>query len=752
MLFSRELVNRIGMLDEQFGSGNFEDDDYCLRAALEGYTNLIAGDVFIHHVGSATFDGNLIDYHKALLANQSIFNKKWGRPLASPAEARKIIRLKILEKADELNCKGETDAAIEALLKEGISQVSDEAEFYLKMAEIFLEAQMASDALDVLREAPQSDAGVPLLTCKAMLALGQLSNAHYQLENFIACCGETWEFLELRGNLYLAEEKQAQAAEVFERAIKLNPASASAYSGLARLAESAGDIALALVLFERAFMFSPADAHIRGEYLRVAVTEGELERAEQQLAVARHFRPSDLLLAYSHIDILLKQENFQGAMAVIEHILAVSDIKDGFLEAALSVRSRIGQMQIAPEKHRLGVSVSLCMIMKNEEKNLARCLASVKPLVDEIVIADTGSTDRSREIAEVFGAALQNTSWTGDYSAARNAALEQAKGNWILVMDADEIISSKDHDRFRSLVKETAGKQQAAYVIVTRNYTSKMDVENWQPNRGEYPREEAGRGWMPSDKVRLFPNRQDIRFENPIHEMVEPSLLRLGIPNLQTDIVVHHYGYLDDVRQQNKKELYYELGRKKMVESGESPTAICELAIQASGIGRYDEAIELWQRALAIDPESYLAHFNIGYAYLKKGLFREGSEASRKAMKLRENYREAIINHSICELCLGNDTYAFSLIEKALSVNSDYPTFMLMRAVIHACRGDETAAAIDFMELLEQKIEYSEFINEIAKKLLEGEQNEAACRLVQQALRSGVCLEETQNLLNCLSQ
>ncbi len=77
MLFRRVLAEQIGLLDESFGTGNFEDDDFLLRAALAGYNNYIAGDVFIHHHGSRSFIGNKIDYGTTMSGNMRIFEEKW---------------------------------------------------------------------------------------------------------------------------------------------------------------------------------------------------------------------------------------------------------------------------------------------------------------------------------------------------------------------------------------------------------------------------------------------------------------------------------------------------------------------------------------------------------------------------------------------------------------------------------------------------------------------------------------------------
>src|SRR6516164_7707722 len=95
--------------------------------------------------------------------------------------------------------------------------------------------------------------------------------------------------------------------------------------------------------------------------------------------------------------------------------------------------------------------VSLCMIVKNEEANLADCLQSVADLVDEMVVVDTGSTDRTREIAPGFGARVHDFPWVDSFAAARNETLRHATGEWTLRMDADDRVDEESRGRLRRL-------------------------------------------------------------------------------------------------------------------------------------------------------------------------------------------------------------------------------------------------------------------------------------------------------------
>src|SRR3989344_8298667 len=121
--------------------------------------------------------------------------------------------------------------------------------------------------------------------------------------------------------------------------------------------------------------------------------------------------------------------------------------------------------------------LSLCMIVRDEEKDLESCLKAVKDHVDEIVIVDTGSKDKTVEIAKKFTSKVFHFEWCDDFSAARNESLKHATGDWILVLDADERISKKDLEEIRKLIKN---KNEDGYALQkTKNIYQKK--QGWPP-------------------------------------------------------------------------------------------------------------------------------------------------------------------------------------------------------------------------------------------------------------------------------
>jgi tetratricopeptide (TPR) repeat protein len=191
-----------------------------------------------------------------------------------------------------------------------------------------------------------------------------------------------------------------------------------------------------------------------------------------------------------------------------------------------------------PESNESVPRLSLCMIVKNERAHLARCLTSVRTLVDEIVIVDTGSTDGTQQIARDAGARLIEVPWENDFSRARNASLAAARGQWILVLDADEYLLEKDRTAIAELLRTHAAAIKAPSVAF--NLLQKSTSDN-------------GATGMLVSMARLFPNRPEIRYEWPIHEQVSTSILRHGIPLRETSIEIMHTGYAEPTRNREKQ-------------------------------------------------------------------------------------------------------------------------------------------------------------------------------------------------------
>ncbi|KAF0219374.1 MAG: family 2 glycosyl [Geobacteraceae bacterium] len=753
MLFKRSLVDRIGLLDETFGTGNFEDDDFCYRAALEGYRNIIAADVFIHHFGSVSFTGNNINFAAAMTVNMGLFDQKWHDPELDDATAVKILAVRTLEKAEMLNQRWEVGKAVDVILQEGIKYAPDDKRFYYALAEYLLDAKRFKDALELLNEIPEEvqEARRFALAGFCREGMGLRQEAAELAALALALEPDYPLALNLKGTVAYSSGNKSDAEALFQKAIDSDPGYGEPYTNLGVMKWSEGEHKDALALFERGFVLSPTMTDVVNTFHSAICELGEFERGEPLFRNANSLYPHNKGIAFFLVDILIRQGKYGEAMKEIEAALVNFGADDGTVAAALQVREKLGPSEIADSSGtERKETVSLCMIVKNEEKDLPKSLLSLTPLVDEIIVVDTGATDRTNDIARIFGARVFDFQWSGDFSAARNFAASKAHGDWILAMDADEVISPRDYTRFNALATNSK-TAPVAYEFTTRNYITKVNVEKWTPNDGTYFREEAGAGWVPSDKARLFPNMKGVVFENPVHEKVEPSLVRLRIPVVRADVPIHHYGKLNPDKDIAKGEHYYLLGIKKLTETGGDLDAICELAIQAGMLERYDEAIELWHKALVIKPDLPVAFFNLGYAHMQLNQFSKSLAASKKAMELKPDFREAISNYCIGEVYCGDAEKAIARLEETVRETPENPGALLVLAIAYSCSGEKEKGSKHFAAIKRMQIECSAFVNDFVKKLVAAGRSEYAGRLLEAALANNVSNEDTIGLLEELA-
>ena len=232
--------------------------------------------------------------------------------------------------------------------------------------------------------------------------------------------------------------------------------------------------------------------------------------------------------------------------------------------------------------------ISLCMIAKNAEKNIPKAINSVKKIVDEIIVVDTGSKDKTKDIAKSLGAKVYGFKWNDDFSKARNFALSRCTKEWILVLDTDEMIAEKDLDKIKELVK----KKNIACRFIQRTYLNKKSRFKWNQNDNSYSEGNGYLGWKYRGIVRLFRNLPEIRFVYPIHETVKPSVLRLG-KIVNSNIPIHHFSSNKD---------YLELLKKK-ADKYKDANSFAELAVHLYEIGRNEEAIVFAEKANKLNPK-----------------------------------------------------------------------------------------------------------------------------------------------------
>lgn len=377
------------------------------------------------------------------------------------------------------------------------------------------------------------------------------------------------------------------------------------------------------------------------------------------------------------------------------------------------------------------MKLSLCMIVKNEAATLPKCLNSVRKVVDEMVVLDTGSIDHTPNIAQQLGAKVYHFKWCNDFSAARNAALKYVTGDWILVLDADETLTptivpqlreaiARDEYLLINLVRQEVGAEQSPYSLVSR----------------------------------LFRNHPDIRFDRPYHALVDDSVSAILTkePHWQVGylpgVALLHTGYQKSAIAQNNKyakaatamsgflathpddpyvcsklgALYVETGKisqgMELLRRGISVAeenydilyelhyhlgiAYSRLQKSPQAISHYQAAIKLpiypmlklgaynnlgnllkaagdfngaktaYATTLKIDPTFVFGHYNLAMTFKALGLFTDAIAYYQNAIELNPNYAEAYQNLGVVLLKVGNHQDSLTAFRKAIAIHERY--------------------------------------------------------------------------------
>lgn len=300
-------------------------------------------------------------------------------------------------------------------------------------------------------------------------------------------------------------------------------------------------------------------------------------------------------------------------------------------------------------------TLSLCMIVKDEEKNLPRCLQSVAGAVDEIVVVDTGSKDRTIEVARSFGAKVVEWAWRNDFAAARNVSLDHATGDWLLYLDADEELVAGDGAALRKLLEDEANE---GFFLQEVNFA------------GERP----GFDQVNFATFRLFRNRPEYRFKGALHEQVMPELLSRGRTVAHSTVRLRHYGYLDS-----------------------------HIEAQA----KVTRNLKLAQAEVERRPKDAFALFNLGMEYVRSHEWEKALQVNQRAFlnlpDLTVQYASRLLRNLVVSL-MGLKRYgeALKVLEDAVQAYPDFTDLFYQQALIYLETEDYARAATGFRLCVEK--------------------------------------------------
>ncbi len=317
--------------------------------------------------------------------------------------------------------------------------------------------------------------------------------------------------------------------------------------------------------------------------------------------------------------------------------------------AASKIAARIEAFSPLPPEG-IGIKLSACLIVKNEEQHLERCLKSLAGHVDEIIVVDTGSTDRTVEIAESFGAKIGHFEWCDDFAAARNESLKLATGDWVLWIDADEEVDEKS---WRTISEAITRPQFGGYFIEIVNYTKDNTTADT----------------FTHCPVRLFRLVDGVKFSGRIHEQITPSLDKLRLPVARLENArMHHYGYVPTMMEERNKT---------------------------------ERTIRMLEQEVRENPSDAFHWFNLANAYHVAQMHENAAQASKMSLKFIDPANGfmglvyQIYASSLTSLDRAQDAYDICQEAKERDCYSIINAFEEAHALLRLGRNDEALETID---------------------------------------------------------
>jgi glycosyltransferase involved in cell wall biosynthesis len=280
------------------------------------------------------------------------------------------------------------------------------------------------------------------------------------------------------------------------------------------------------------------------------------------------------------------------------------------------------------------VRLSQCMIVKNEERNIERALTWAKDIAFEQIVVDTGSTDRTVEIAESMGAKVFHFEWIGDFAAAKNYAIEKAKGNWIAFLDADEYFTEEHTTKMIATLREIQGAgERGRNIMILR-----CPLENVDDN---------GNVFSTVVQQRVFRNTPTARYTGKIHEYLIHGAEQVCYSDA---IAILHTGYTEStLKETNKGSRNVALLRKELEENPDDINLKGYLADSLCACGPIpayiDEALALYQEVVDSDKPlnsvvAHTSHSRLIQQAIRERKFDEVIRLCTHAIKLMESRPE----------------------------------------------------------------------------------------------------------------
>lgn len=611
LLIRRIVIEEVGIFDEQFFPGMWEDTDYSIRVRLLGYKLIVARDCFLYHFGSKSMGSDsLLNFH----INKQRFYAKWSK-INKVGQKKRII--------GSIRVKN-GEPYIEATLTQ-LSKFCDEIA-------VLVSSQSTDNTYEICKKFPK--------VTKLVLHEETEYNETKDRNKLLEITGELnpeW--------IWLADSDEIPEDKLIGKIQELVNTSDPLVEGY---------------IFKIDHLWKSKDESLNSEKEKVRCDRlwGDFFQCrlykynkyakigDAQIHSGSHpFIPGGLLCHsflrikhYGNLDPTLRQKKYEGYTKNdkekdVNMILGrwQESYKKLYNKTVLAdedyYRHVVDETELVLKDWVEDNSISLCMIVKNEQDWIYKCLSTINKFVDEIILIDTGCTDKTLEIAQQFkkvkvlryldASEFVDNEWMlFDYSKARNYSLRQATGRWIVRLDADEFISE---DSLVSLFMMIQNQDLDAYLF---------PICNVQTKDGK---------WVLSETCRLFKNTTDIYYSGLIHEEIEESLSILSkqrpVQVTRSPISITHLGYLRPEEERQKKyDRYAELAKRQLDKDPDNPKILYTLGVHYYCVKNIMGAMRYFRKAANLG--FWMAYNDLGVIFLKKGNLLRAKEYFEKALDL----------------------------------------------------------------------------------------------------------------------
>lgn len=327
--------------------------------------------------------------------------------------------------------------------------------------------------------------------------------------------------------------------------------------------------------------------------------------------------------------------------------------------------------------------ITLCLMVKDEERYVESCIKSVYNIVDHIVVVDTGSTDSTMEICRRYTNNVYEIPFNDDFSSIRNATIDFATTPWILFLDADEEFEPQEAQKLVELVK-TAPADVYAYKVLRYNFFS------------------TG-GWYSGRNVKLIRNEPSVRFRKRVNESVEMSIQDIGKRVESAPIVLNHYGHCRSVQERDEKSLrYIDLMEEQLKATPNDAIVEGYIGLISRTLGRFDIALERTEKALLMNPNSSTLHSFRGHVLRSVNRNEEAHLSYRKAVEIRPSDAAAWNMIGVTQLTAGNFSEAIHSFDKAILLEPVAIHTKINKGLAYQAMGEYEQAVMCFVDVIEK--------------------------------------------------